>query len=104
MVDVRGLLSPERVPTTGRVRNPVGEFASNVGMCVKNRAIMRTKGGYIGLVPRLSSVGDCIVLAKGGKVPFVLKRQDERWRMVGECYVHGIMRGEAFEEVKCERI
>ena len=44
------------------------------------------------------SVGDCIVLAKGGKVPFVLMRQDKRWRMVGECYVHGIMRGEALEK------
>lgn len=53
-----------------------------------------TKRGFAGVVPPLSQVGDSIAIMKGGCVPFVLRGSNERWRLVGECYVHGIMRGE----------
>ncbi|KAF9229921.1 hypothetical protein BU15DRAFT_24559, partial [Melanogaster broomeanus] len=56
---------------------------------------------YVGLVPRSAQLGDTISLFKGGKVPLVLrplKEHDESWRLVGECYVHGIMQGSAFDE------
>ena len=53
-----------------------------------------TKRGFAGVVPHLSHVGDSVAIMKGGCVPFVVRRSDERSRLVGECYVHGIMRGE----------
>jgi hypothetical protein len=37
----------------------------------------------------------CVLL--GGKVPFVLWPADGGCRFVGECYVHGIMPGEALD-------
>jgi hypothetical protein len=67
-----------------------------------HRRLFRTTKGYIGLSPRLARKGDCIGLFKGGMVPFVIRPEGSRWQLVGDCYVHGIMKGEAFEELKCE--
>jgi hypothetical protein len=53
-----------------------------------------TKRGFTGVVPALSRVGDEIVIMKGGCVPFVLRESGETWKLVGECYIHGMMKGE----------
>jgi len=48
-----------------------------------------------------------MVLCKGSKVPLVVrgvKGEERTWRLVGDAYVHGIMRGEAFEEWKCGKM
>lgn len=59
-----------------------------------------TDRGYMGLVPYDSVPGDSIVLIDGGAVPFVVRGCGDAERpyittLVGECYVHGIMHGEA---------
>jgi hypothetical protein len=46
--------------------------------------------------------GDVVVVLFGGKVPFVLRRvyearDGEQWRLVGECYVDGVMFGEVLD-------
>ena len=57
-----------------------------------------TKQGYVGTVPKLAELGDMVAIMKGGRVPFILQKSVTRpgaFRFVGECYVHGIMNGEA---------
>jgi Heterokaryon incompatibility protein (HET) len=57
----------------------------------------RTHKGYIGLLPPSSQPGDQIWLIRGCRVPMVLRPSPERpvlHRLVGSCYVHGIMNGE----------
>ncbi|PMD29684.1 hypothetical protein L207DRAFT_444914, partial [Hyaloscypha variabilis F] len=40
----------------------------------------------------------CIFL--GGNVPFVLRaRNDSKYQLIGECYVHGVMDGEALKGI-----
>ena len=57
-----------------------------------------TKQGRIGLVPRGALKGDSIAVFMGADVPFVLRATDtEEYELIGECYVHGIMNGEAFD-------
>lgn len=69
------------------------------------RRMFRTKSGYIGLGPRLTQKGDHIFLVRGSRVPLVLRSQDsERWTLLGDCYVHGIMHGEAFDETTCQTL
>jgi hypothetical protein len=64
-----------------------------------------TDKGYIGLAPRLTEEGDCIALVKGGRVPLVFRsRSADTWERIGDCYVHGIMHGEAFEAGRCEKM
>ncbi|KAK9788173.1 putative Heterokaryon incompatibility domain-containing protein [Seiridium cardinale] len=57
-----------------------------------------TANGYVGLAPADITVGDAVVIFQGGLVPFVIKPgagSGGRSRLVGECYVHGLMHGEA---------
>ena len=38
----------------------------------------------------------CCVLF-GSKVPMIMREEKNFFRLIGECYVHGVMRGEANE-------
>jgi len=72
---------------------------------VGNRNLMRTCGGYLGLGPKSASIGDQIVLLKGGRVPYVLRNAgSNKFEVVGECYVHGVMQGEAFDADKFKHL
>ncbi len=58
-----------------------------------------TKRGIFCLVPRNTIPGDTIAIPEGSKVPFVLRKTDVSngmYENVGECFVHGAMRGESF--------
>ncbi|KAI0469784.1 heterokaryon incompatibility protein-domain-containing protein [Xylariaceae sp. FL0804] len=67
----------------------------------KKRRFIVTERGYFGLGPREATVGDEVLLLRGHQAP-VLARKDQRRRIVGDSYVHGIMYGEAFEEDRCQ--
>ena len=73
----------------------------------------RTNSGLIGVFPSRgltapnalsSEPGDLLAIFKGGARPFVLRRQGERFRLIGDAYIHGIMHGAAFEQDKCVKI
>jgi hypothetical protein len=63
----------------------------------KNRIFARTKTGYYVLGPKVMKVGDVVCVLFGGKMPFCLRRQGPHYLLVGECYVHGLMGGEAVD-------
>ena len=69
------------------------------------RLLCRTERGYVGLVPRHTQAGDLVCIVYGSPVPFIVRESDERegsHRVVGECYIHGIMRGEALQSEQFE--
>ena len=41
--------------------------------------------------------GDIICVLFGGKMPFCLRPWGDCYLLVGECYVHGLMNGEAMK-------
>jgi hypothetical protein len=54
--------------------------------------------GYVGLAPESVKQGDVLVIFRGAKFPYVLRRNGEgTYILVGEAYVHGIMYGEYLE-------
>ncbi|KAK1623772.1 ankyrin and HET domain-containing protein [Colletotrichum phormii] len=55
-----------------------------------------TDGGYIGLAPLASSVGDEVWIILGADAPFIISSRslDKCSQIIGEAYVHGIMDGE----------
>jgi hypothetical protein len=63
------------------------------------RRFFVTKKGYFGIGPAELEEGDEIYILAGGKLPFVLRplpeSQPDTFELVGDCYVHGIMDGEA---------
>ncbi|KAF5577972.1 heterokaryon incompatibility protein [Fusarium pseudocircinatum] len=67
-----------------------------------NRAVVCvTQNCYVGLVSRVTEVGDMVILIEGSRVPFVVRkvegRDDHCYHFIGECYVHGMMKGERIE-------
>lgn len=66
------------------------------------RRMVRLNEGYIALVPGETQVGDQIFLLKGGSVPVVLRQKGDNWEVIGEAYVHGVMRGELWDESRCK--
>jgi hypothetical protein len=73
------------------------EVHTAMKLAVKNRKLGITEKGYLGLFPRHAEVGDGLYVLNGCHIPFLLREVDGvgRFRLVGECYVYGIMDGEA---------
>ena len=63
----------------------------------KNRRLGVTEKGYLGLYPRGANIGDQVCVFIGACVPFVIRKLGggNEYQLVGECYVHDIMDGEA---------
>lgn len=60
--------------------------------------IAKTRNGRLAYVSVHTRENDCIVLLKGGKTPFVARRFGDKWKLVGDCYVDGLMLGEGWSE------
>ncbi|PMD46842.1 hypothetical protein L207DRAFT_377597, partial [Hyaloscypha variabilis F] len=65
--------------------------------CLKNK-LFSSKGGYVGVGDIKLENDDLVCVLFGAKMPFILRPIGKRYRLVGECYLHGIMLGEALEE------
>ncbi|UKZ64355.1 uncharacterized protein TrAtP1_005571 [Trichoderma atroviride] len=72
-------------------------------LVTRYRRFAVTRRGYFVLGPDALQTGDVVVVLRGGKVPFLLRKVsvggdgEERWVLVGECYVHGLMDGEGWD-------
>jgi len=62
------------------------------------RRLARTESNGFALVPETSIMNDIIVVFRGVAVPFVLRKQEDGYQIVGISYVHGLMDGEALEQ------
>jgi hypothetical protein len=56
-----------------------------------------TDNGYVGLVPRITSYKHILAIIAGARTPVILERVlgREELVLIGPCYIHGIMYGEA---------
>jgi hypothetical protein len=73
-------------------------FANSVQLtCLKNK-LFSSKGGYVGVGDIKLENDDLVCVLFGANMPFILRPIGKRYRLVGECYLHGIMLGEALEE------
>ncbi|KAI3324641.1 HET-domain-containing protein [Xylariaceae sp. AK1471] len=88
------------------------EIQNAINRASWNRHFFTTENGYMGIGPVGVKPGDEVWSLIGGHVPFVLRPADHHlgrsihglsFQMVGECYVHGIMNGEAWKGCKTMR-
>ena len=70
-------------------------YASAVVTAASDRCLFITKKGYLGLGPWNMKEEDVVFLVPGADAPIVLRPAEDKWKLVGEAYVHGIMHGEA---------
>jgi hypothetical protein len=80
------------VPNASRLLHSAGTATTRRRFCV-------TKQGRMAVVPPYCKEGDIICIIKGAHMPFVLREiggkvPKQVYRLVGCCYVHGVMNGE----------
>ena len=67
------------------------------------RRLMTTAGGRLGICPEGVTAGDSPVVFPGCSDPLAISKVSllgggvDEYRLIGPCYVHGFMRGEAFQ-------
>ncbi|KAF2817429.1 uncharacterized protein BDZ99DRAFT_493248 [Mytilinidion resinicola] len=84
------------------------KITSAVESSCGGRRLFITRKGYIGLCPPHTKTGDLLYVAPGLHVPILLRPESfvmqqyrgtstsaSTYRLVGECYCHGLMNGEA---------
>lgn len=72
-------------------------FLSQAKSVATGRRFFVTKGGHFGLGPRAQRKDDVVCILYGGQTPYVLRKlANGQYIFIGECYVHGMMQGEAF--------
>ena len=82
-------------------------FDFSLGSHLQSWRFLTTMGGYVGLGPNTSQPGDKIVILLGCATPLILRNVQGHYELVGECYVHGIMHGEAMQDslrTACEMV
>ena len=78
--------------------------------CHNRRFFITNKQEYYGLGPAIVRGGDVCCVLVGGSVPYILRPVDDssvttgsdslrRYKLVGECYIDGVMRGEILNNV-----
>jgi hypothetical protein len=63
---------------------------------LRKRKLATTKGGYIAMVPRNVKRGDVVIVLLGCNFPVLVRPCGLYFRVLGECYVHGLMDGQVF--------
>jgi len=74
-----------------------------LGLGIGGRRLAITIEGYLAVVPPFSRVGDKVCVFHGASTPTVLRKESRGdYKVVGSCYVHGIMDGELASELALE--
>ena len=69
-------------------------YDSAIAIWTKHKKFCTTDGNRLGMVPHAAKEGDIICAFQGAVTPFVLRPDGSgNYRLVGECYVHGLMDG-----------
>ncbi|KAI1738936.1 heterokaryon incompatibility protein-domain-containing protein [Xylaria scruposa] len=70
-----------------------------------NQRLAKTSKGYLALVSYDTEIGDKVALLAGGKTPFVIRGDGHgRWKLIRDCYIEGVMRGEQWRPELCKEL
>lgn len=88
-----------------RLSNPhVTAMQHDIFLNTYHKTLFVSDDGYMGTCPRWTRAGDFIALISGLLVPFIVRRENEHYRLVGPAYVHGVMHGERWNPKMLEEI
>jgi hypothetical protein len=72
-------------------------FGQAFGRFLSGRNFFLSERGFVGWVPISAQVGDQICIFRGCNIPFVIRPCDGGYTLLGDCYMHGLMYGEAIK-------
>ncbi len=76
------------------------KFIDLASRICQNRCLFVTTGGFLGLGPANSKLGDIVHILGGANMPIILRPFGGYFGVVGDCFIHGIMDGEAIGALK----
>jgi hypothetical protein len=82
------------------------ELYSRMAVVQTYRRLMTTSQGRIGIAPKAAKQGDIICILFGSRTPLVIRPIpdfENCFTLVGECYVEGVMDGEALGWLLAEK-
>lgn len=79
-------------------------FLQALRVFTHNRRFFITRTGYYGLGPTAMHEGDLCCVFMGAQTPYVVRktRIESQYELIGECYIQGLMRGEAVKNGQCK--
>lgn len=75
-----------------------GSKFSNYSIVAEGRSLCMTQSGRLCLAPSKTRIGDSVAIFYGGKTAYILRPVGDDFELLGEAYVHGLMKGEALNE------
>jgi len=88
-------------------------ISGQVSAATFSRRFFVTEKGYFGLAPAATQPGDLVCILLGGKVPYIIRKTVDAdapnnildthrttYKFVGDAYLHGIMNGEAAQDLE----
>jgi hypothetical protein len=100
-------LTQEMLPGGRYDRTPASEmeslyacFLKSMSEVIRMRAFFISRTGYMGIGPHTIEEHDMICIVPGCNVPLLIRKVDNCLFLVGECFVWGLMDGEALEACK----
>ncbi|EXJ61332.1 uncharacterized protein A1O5_11890 [Cladophialophora psammophila CBS 110553] len=80
-----------------RAHGDYEKYLTDMKLVCEGRSFIFTEKGRFGLGPLIAAPGDVCCILFGATVPFILRRTQREgyFKLVGEAYLHGLMRGEA---------
>jgi hypothetical protein len=72
-------------------------FVERRSLTMRSRSFFISRTGYMGIGPLAVEEGDIICILPGSNVPLLIRKEDDYHVLVGECFVWGLMDGEAME-------
>lgn len=99
--ELRPWLAPPRATVVDKFSNILtrNNFVSYLDQMTEKRSFIMTDNGYMGLAPVGTEVGDEVVLFLSCPVPLVLRRQADKFQVMGDTYIYGLMEGQVFERI-----
>ena len=67
-------------------------------MC-RGRRLFYTTSGHISLSPRDMDLDDVVCILGGAVMPIVVRLLEDQFGIVGDCYVNGVIDGEAISDM-----
>jgi hypothetical protein len=77
-----------------------GRQAGRMLQCCDQRKLAILDNGLMALVPTYTELTDVVYIIPGMTVPLLLRRKRDHYVIVSECYVQGIMHGEARDKAE----
>ncbi|KAI1440510.1 heterokaryon incompatibility protein-domain-containing protein [Annulohypoxylon stygium] len=103
-IPVSGIGKKWRLPSAIWNYSSSGRFREAFTQACLDKRFFITAGDLMGIGPETMERNDIVVILFGGQVPYVVRELgQDKYSFIGECYVPGLMTGEAVDQWKKSR-